>query len=468
MTENNNSSIRIFSALGLWTVILAALVVLALALFWLPPGLAVALLGGLALAGFFTVRLEYGLFALIFFLPAIHLTFSVHGLTINIVEIIGLLALSALAARIFFDFWQNRSIRLSWPVFWPFFLFFAVALVSALISGQPGASVWYAFRWILFFYLVYIFLPYNLIFYQRDPDASRSVLKKALAVFLASAALAAAGGFFSLIGQDFFQEFVRVKPLAIFGAYPLGDNHNLLVEIFLPAIFYCLALENLSGKTGRKICRLLLVFLSVALLGTFSRGGWLALGLVSFVYLAIFYRPNWKKIIFPALGAAAFFSPLLAYMYFQQTTSRVAVSSLDSRVVMTMIAWDGFKEKKLFGQGPGQYINLVDKSIRFKAKFGEPLDAHGLGQKIISENGLLGVLTFAFFALLIARRFWAAVRKHQSDWPWLAGVILAAAGIFFYEFFNTSYYKGKLWVPIAIALAAAAWAEKQEKYEAKN
>ena len=44
-------------------------------------------------------------------------------------------------------------------------------------------------------------------------------------------------------------------------------------------------------------------------------------------------------------------------------------------------------------------------------------------------------------------------------------LVLAGTSVFIFELFNTSYYKGKLWLPIAIALVGANILINKEKNE---
>ena len=81
----------------------------------------------------------------------------------------------------------------------------------------------------------------------------------------------------------------------------------------------------------------------------------------------------------------------------------IGVSSTENRLLMAQISWQAFKERSFFGEGSGQFINLVADDIRFRAKYGEPLDSHGIWQKILAENGLFGILTFIVFDII---KYW--------------------------------------------------------------
>lgn len=156
-------------------------------------------------------------------------------------------------------------------------------------------------------------------------------------------------------------------------------------------------------------------------------------------------------------------SPLFVYMYRLQSQYDIGVSSTENRLIMTDIAWTTFLDKPVFGQGDGTFINFIADNIRFVAKYGEPLDSHGVWQKILLENGLFGVFTFALLLIsifIIFGRFW---KRYGDRYPWFPPLVLGSIGIVIMEFFNTSYYKGKMWLPIALALAAVNLIRTKER-----
>ena len=93
-------------------------------------------------------------------------------------------------------------------------------------------------------------------------------------------------------------------------------------------------------------------------------------------------------------------------------------------------------------------------NTRFIAKYGAPLDSHGFGQKLLAENGLVGTVFFLIFIFLIFRKLYRGIFQYIEHDKLLLPLSLAAAGGFFYQVFNTSYYKGRIWLPIALALVA--------------
>lgn len=430
------------------------------------PGMGIAVFIGGVFFILLIINIELGLYLMVFFLPVIHWNFYFDSLEIPFIDLLAIVVVLAFFLRkiIFLLFGNNNDTRLDigWPFFVPWLFFFSATILSALMSDNALAGAWYSLRWILLFYLAYILLPVNLI-------KNRKVLKNVLLVFVLSAVLIGVLGSISLISQDWHNEFVRIKPIAIAGIYPLGANQNLLVEVFLPAIFFVLALKKLvEFERQKKMLNLAFIFLVAVLIGTFSRGGWLALLICLLIYVLVLYRERVRYFLAPIIIVLAVLAPIFLYMYKMQTAYSVGISSTENRLLMNKITWQAFREKPFFGQGTGEYINLVDDNVRFKAKYGAPLDSHGIGQKVMAENGLFGLYGFMILIGSISIFLWQSFKKcWKSRWI-LLPIVMSALSIFIFEIFNTSYYKGKMWLPIAIAIAAVYLAKENKLSYAKD
>lgn len=130
------------------------------------------------------------------------------------------------------------------------------------------------------------------------------------------------------------------------------------------------------------------------------------------------------------------------------------VSSTENRLLLTEISIEAFKEKPILGHGSGSFIRLVDDNVRFRAKYGEAIDSHGVIQKVLAENGLFGIIAWFFIIFYLLKIFYQAIKKYSASHPWLSPLIIGALGGLFFQFLNTSYYKGKVWLPIVLALLA--------------
>ncbi|MFA5247798.1 MAG: O-antigen ligase family protein [Patescibacteria group bacterium] len=414
---------------------------------------------------FLVIPEEYGLYVLAFFLPTINWNFYYHGLEIPLIDLLGLAIFSAFALKkVYARFFDRKNFNLRLPLFILFLPFLAVTLISVFSTAIPKDSLWYILRWILFFYFVYLVLPVNIV--KRS-----DVLKNSIACLVFGGMIVAIGGFLTIFSQDWNYEFVGIMPFSLFGFFPLGSNHNLIAETLVVSVAFTQSLKYwLTSLRTRRFLDVLTVFQFLVAIGTFSRAVWIAFGVMIIICLIVYRRrisrTAWVGLFLISLLA----SPIFLYMYKLQSEYSIGGSSTENRLIMTEIAWDNFLDKPLFGQGSGTFINFIGDSIRFTAKYGAPLDSHGVWQKMILENGLFGVFTFALIIggmFIFFARAWV---KYGARYPWFPPLILGVVGIMVMEFFNTSYYKGKLWLPVAFCLVAIniiRMKEKQRKYAKK-
>ena len=401
----------------------------------------------LALAAFLAWP-ELSLYALAISLPVIGWNFSWHNFTLPLVDLVAVLALIAFFLRLSFQllFKRAKVVKLKWPMFLPFAIFIGVNFISALL-GDTIYSLWYLTRWLLLLYFGYIFLPYNLI-------TSGRVLKKTVMALVASTLIVLLSGYLSFYGQDWRDSFFRLKSISILGIFPFGDNQNLIAEFLNVGAFLILALKDWTKNLrAKRLWDVAFILTALGIIMTFSRAGWITLTLQLVIYAWYRLRNKVKKtsIIFGTLGLLILLVPLGWKMTQLQQDN---TSSTENRLLLAEISWQAFLDKPYFGYGSGQFINLVADNIRFTAKYGAPLDSHGILQKVIAETGAFGLAALFFIMLYLLQRGYRSLKLYYRDNNWILSLWLAGAGGLFFQFFNTSYYKGKVWLPLALALAA--------------
>jgi O-antigen ligase len=413
----------------------------------------------------FISKLEFGLYLMIFFLPVINWNFYFGSLEVPFIDLLGLAVFIAFFLKTFYRLFLDRkkfSLRL--PLLIPFFLFFTSVTISNVLSEYIGGNIWYSIRWILFFYLVYLTLPVNII-------KNEKILRNSLICFMLSGLTVAVMGVLSIFQQDWQYAFIRTLPIKIFGIYPIGDNHNLVAEVLIVSLFFTQALKYWSNSVKlNRLLNILMIFQALVLLATFSRAAWLALAIQVILFLFFINKKTREQLLVVLLFCLIILSPLSVYMYKVQSDFSIGGSSTETRILMSQIAWDKFKEKPLFGFGSGQFENFTANDLRFIAKYGGPLDSHGVWQKVLAENGLFGIFTFALLFLSIITLFYRTLRKYQEQTKLLLPIFLGGIGMFVVQFFNTSYYKGKLWLPLALGLVAINIVRKKtrESKQKKN
>jgi len=340
--------------------------------------------------------------------------------------------------------------------FLPFFIISALSLWQ-VAPDQFNTSLKYLLRPILFFYLMWVALPIILI-------DSEKILNKAIKIFFCAGSLSAVMGFISLFsGQSIFGFWQRATPISFWGLAPLGFNHNLLAEVLvaaLPLAFYLFVRHFGQAKKFYFFSALLIA--TIALL-TFARAAWLALAAQLLIYFLLSHNGQEKlhhlrQWALPAL----LIIPLAVYM-FLFSISPIVQSSNSTRLDLTGIAWTYFKLHPWLGNGVGTFVPLVESTRLFTMEYGDPLDAHGVIQKIMAEQGLLGLIAFFVFVGWVLARIWRGWKTVVPDNKLLLlCFFMSVSGSLVYQLFNTSYYNAHLWLPVGLALAAV------KLYEPKN
>ncbi len=404
--------------------------------------------------------LLFFLYLISFFLPVIGWSFYFKSLEIPFVDLLALLALFFLFVSKIHDYFTSyHPKKISLPFFGAFLIFFLIAVISSFLNPGELGSIWYSIRWVLFFYIAFIVFPFNVL-------GELKYLKNILILITISGLFLAVVGFFSLFLQDLSDPFFRSQPLPLFGDWIFGQNYNLMAEFLIIVAFLVLALKYFYKSF--RVCRfldVLFVFLVLVNLLTFGRTAWLTLLLQVVTYFSIYYLIiKREKLNVRDILIAFFFLAVLVSPFFVRAINlqEVNFSSTQNRVLLTKISWEALKDKPFFGHGGGEFISLVSDNTRFVAKYGEPLDSHGFGQKIIAEYGLLGIISFLVFLFLIFRFIYKGVINNKEHYKLLLPLFVAAFGGYFYQLFNTSYYKGRAWIPIALALIAVSILERNK------
>jgi O-antigen ligase len=98
------------------------------------------------------------------------------------------------------------------------------------------------------------------------------------------------------------------------------------------------------------------------------------------------------------------------------------------------------------------YIPIFESTQDYVQEFGEALESHGFMQKILLEEGMVGLILFLSILLYVLWRLWRVI--HQSTNTVLSRMFLVmVVGAMIFQLFNTSYFISVMWMPIGVALA---------------
>lgn len=383
------------------------------------------------------------------FRDATLLSFFPDGIDQSLGNIVALCIGVAFGLRWLAAWLQGKKRALSWPLFGTVAFFWFSAFLSSLNAEESRLlSVKYAFYPIVFCYAFYVFLPAQMI---RSKEHFFALVRGMGVAGILTAVMGAASLFVGeVIG------FRRVAPLPIFGIWPLGMNHNLLAETLVATVplVILLALHAAQERRKRPLLFVAGCMVVVALL-TFARTAWIAFSLMGAAAFLFFSQTTLRRVWRQAILAVMLLVPLAAILLFS-VLSRVEQGSTASRLAMTQFALYLFSRHPVLGAGAGTFVERLGGNMDFLQDFGDPLDAHGLGQKVFAEQGILGALCIGFFFVRLGTVVWRRLAEAPtaSDRHVLLLCGVAAFGMIAYELFNTTYYSAKLWLPIGVALAA--------------
>lgn len=419
----------------------------------------------IALFGIITVRPSLGIYLLAIFLPVIGWDFYFGNFILPLIDLLAIINLGAFLINHFYKKISSseKEPALKWPLIIPFSLFFLASIISNILSIQPGNSFYYFLRWPFFLYFAYIFAPANII-------TNAKILKRSVILIFISTMAVLLSGYLSLINQDIQNAFFRLHSSRFFGLYPFGENHNLIAEFLNVGAFFILVIkEFIKEPRYRRLINAIFIITAIGILLTFSRAAWITLSLQCIIYLV--YRLK-NEVEAKRKAASLIFLALIAItpiFWKMNTLQDNNTGSTASRLLLSEISYKAWLEKPLFGHGSGEFINLVGADIRFTANHGEPMDSHGLIQKVLAENGLIGLIAWLGILFYLARFGFLAVKKYYPKVKWVLPFALAAGGGIFFQLFNTSYYKGRVWLPLILFVIAIEMSEKRQRlYVKKN
>jgi O-antigen ligase len=453
-----------------WTAILTfALILIPLILIWTAsPVIAIFLVFAL-ITGLFVVKLQWGVYflALFAFFQGLEINFSNLSWTKNTPFLNQLNAplIDFFATFLLFSFivaWGFRFVSLKGKKFrdkFPGIFLYGPFIFTSLISliyiynNLFAVGFKYILRPMLFVYVAFVLIPYQLI---RKRKTVYNIIK--LWVFLGI--IIALFGFSSLfvVSKGLW---ARLVPYAIGGFAPLGYNHNSIAEIMVVVFPFSVFLYFINKHKQTRSFLLVATFLIIlAGLLTLSRAGWIALGIETLL-ISWFARSSllsfWKKVSF-TLKTAVFliFGAVFLYMGVFLTSS-VVESSTTARAEAINVATFYITRKPLFGYGPGTFMYVLSDTEFFVSEFGQPLDAHGLLQKILMEEGAVGLVFFLAFIFWV---FWR-LHKKQKNTNFIRkrkmlyqSLFVSVLGIVIFQLFSTSYFNAVVWLPLGIALTS--------------
>lgn len=320
-------------------------------------------------------------------------------------------------------------------------------LGASLVSTFAARDAPTALAWIATYALE------GIVLYLFVVNAVRSVrtLRRAMWTLVATSALLGSLGIYQELTHNYQQQFAGLAQrdlelerrrqvsaaapirsrervaLAQRAAGPIGDPNRYaqMLLVALPLGFYLMrrsgSIWQAAGAAGCTASILCGIFL------TYSRGGWLALGVVVTASLASGLL-RWRVFV-PALVLGS----LLVFAVAPGTAARLrsigsvqallsdrvtasADGAVRGRMTEMLAALHVFMDHPVLGVGPGHFspfysVDYMDEpEIAFRRRT-EPRRAHNLYLEIAAETGILGLVAFLAVVMLLARGLVAARRR---------------------------------------------------------
>ena len=370
------------------------------------------------------------------------LRFPTHSITI--VKLVGaLLFLSVLLATLLHD----RPLRFTPPIAWAALLC-TVATLSLAASGLSPVSISETLRyWTL---TLFLFLVVQMI-------DSREVFMQALRVLSVSAIVGAIWATVQFLDGDVAR-----------AAGPISDPNDF--AYFLAAVLPFVVYLFMREPQRRWLWGTGIVFLALGILGSSSRGAFVALAVMAL--WAILTGRVAPGALVGGLAALAVIAVLALGLSSSRTSHNLQVreNGLSSSVSLRKVYWSAALRMSanhpLLGIGPGRFEALSPGYVRNTPKLEHEIAVNNTYLGVLSEDGAIAFLIFIGFLVATGRQILIATARGRAgpgarsdprapeNWlrsAFLASFILAlTGGIFFSAQLSTP-----LWFIAAFASALA-------------
>lgn len=322
--------------------------------------------------------------------------------------------------------YQSRG-RLFGGLGWPILGLWAMSLCSLFVSTAPRFGL---FALINLAYFTALFV------YLANAITTREHLRSVIAWLLIAVGLTSVAaiaeysldrtGVLSMLGllaEEDTMTLVSAAEVKRAGGLLGAANGLATVLAQLLPLMLTLFLTPVSGLRKAPLALGLAVGV-LALIATYSRGGWLAfavvvpmaIGLMSTGHVSDAQKASLKKAVLLLLMLAALAAPLYGNIYTRLTEDDLG--SAQSRWPMMRVAWRMIQDNPLFGVGLSNYEEAMFRydqgSDRIHQFF--PWPVHNIYLNITAEIGIIGGLCFL---LVCGLSLWQGVRAMRAPDPFL-------------------------------------------------
>ncbi|MFC1632749.1 O-antigen ligase family protein [Patescibacteria group bacterium] len=422
----------------------------------------------------------WGLYAVLLFLPYEKVgSWELAGNTIRVSWIIGAVWLLSWFVYLIYNLKLRRKIG-KWHSLWlAAFVFMAVSLLSLCwaVNLERGVIVWSV---TLFTVLV------GFVVYQTISD--EKILRIALNVIFISTGIVVLFGIYQFIGDliglaptwtglsaEYTKSVFGFPRLQSVAAEPLYYANYLLIPFGIAGAMFLYRKQPMRAFWWG----LFLLMMGGSILLTLSRGGIVGAAAVVLVLIVL----GWRKLLQTRVIALILTMAILfggvwwglqawkpetsraVTRYLSQAVNYSEGPAVSERLDTWTQAWEIFKEKPVFGIGPGNFGPYVSR---------QPWEAPGNGWLIVNNEPLellaeTGIVGFGLVLIFIVGVLWAALRAafrtgNQYYKAVLIGGIAALVGIIVQWQTFSILFVMHIWVLLGLLLAVSYLTHKPNKY----
>lgn len=199
---------------------------------------------------------------------------------------------------------------------------------------------------------------------------------------------------------------------------PLGYVTNVWAEILLMLLGWICLIRRYSS---------IFIFLTIlAILLSFSRGAYIALGVYLMIWIAATKSAkHWKTLfaVFAAIAIIAILLPTEMKITLRMNATVSQQRSSEWRINSTYAAWKVFEKHPIIGYGSGSYTLAVDKSLNQDSTVPFTTFAPNIIIKLLIEKGVIGIIPYLLLIIGITRM---ALRHRKDENTWIIMATLIA------------------------------------------
>ena len=366
------------------------------------------------------------------------------GVPISLSSIVLILAYAVWAVRIALKlnsvkFFPSVTIPFGLLVVWSCLSLLTASRYDYALSQIPG---------VLTAFLIYFYAA-NIL----NPPKDISFLVKSLAICIA---LNSAMGLLQYtMGTSFNLKFLGESEALLEQQYSLGSmsrvsgfllhpNHlALFLNGTMPLLF--LGMTILENHSLRHICFIAFTLALLALMATYSRGGWLTFILSALVITVFAFRRAWRDnhplvhryVILTALIGVLALAPF--YAKIQTRLIGDDYGAAYSRIPLAKRAINAIVERPLSGVGLGNYIPVIaDRDPnRILDEYGQPLAVHNMFLYLTAELGLTGLAFFIIISIGFFKKGLVSINQAEKLRKiWALSMTIGLGAIYFHGLFE--------------------------------